>query len=203
MSYVIYVCDTETTGTNPKEHDVIELSLWRSSDDQQKTWLIKADNPATIQEKALTVNKHKREDITHKTKFGKENYLSASDVIIDIENWILEDDVNVEDRAFVGQNPMFDYEFLKEFWKRQESEDTFPFGSFIVDTLLLTRLIDLATGKKRKYYNLSKLVKAFGVTRANAHRASEDVKMTKGLFFKQFNPLKEIIVNHFDDCYLE
>jgi DNA polymerase III alpha subunit (gram-positive type) len=203
MKHVIYVGDVETTGIDDSIHDIIELSLWRSSDDSQKTWLIKATNIETIQDKALSVNKHKREDIIHNTKYGRETYMDPSEVIIDIENWILEDDVAIEDRAFVGQNPMFDIGFMKEFWKRQNSIDTFPFGPFIIDTLLLTRLIDLATGKKRKYYNLGKLVKAFGIPKGKAHKASEDVRMTKDLFFKQLNPLINIMKENFSDCYLE
>src|SRR5690606_19293347 len=201
MEYVIYVGDTETTGTEPLIHDIIELSLWRSSDDSQKTWLIKAVNIQEIQEKALTVNKHKREDIVHNTKFGRETYMDPAEAIIDIENWILEDDVSVEDRAFVGQNPDFDIKFMKAFWDRQGSKDTFPFGSFVLDTLLITRLIDLVIGKKRKYYNLGKLVKSFGITKGKAHKASEDVRMTKDLFFKQLEPLKEVIKENFSDCY--
>lgn len=203
MEYVIYVGDVETTGIDDSIHDIIELSLWRSSDDSQKTWLIKAVNIESIQDKALSVNKHKREDISHNTKYGRETYLNPSEVIIDIENWILEDDVSIEDRAFVGQNPMFDIGFMKEFWKRQGSIDTFPFGPFIIDTLLLTRLIDLATGKKRKYYNLGKLIKSFGIPKGKAHKASEDVRMTKDLFFKQLNPLINVIKENFSDCYLD
>ena len=53
--YVIYVCDTETTGLEPTQNDVIELSMFRllpnddgSYEEQQRTWLIKAANPKTI-----------------------------------------------------------------------------------------------------------------------------------------------------------
>lgn len=203
MSYVVYICDVETTGTENEIHDIIEASFWRSSDDTQKTWFIKPLNIEAIEEKALSINGHKREEITHQVKAGRDKYMLPSDVIIEMENWILEDDMSVEDRVFIGQNASFDFNFLKKFWEKQESDDTFPFGSFVIDTILLTRLIDLATGKKRKYYNLGKLVKAFGITKGKAHRASEDVKMTKDLFYKQFMPLIDIMKENFNDCYNE
>ena len=82
-------------------------------------------------------------------------------------------------------------------WKKAKSPNTFPFSNFIIDTIHMTRFIDLCTGNKRDRYNLGSLVKDFGVTKCKAHRAADDVKMTKDLFLKQFNPIKEFIANTF------
>lgn len=201
MSYIIYVVDCETTGLDHNENDVIEVSFWRLSDDEQKTWLLKALTPATISDQALKKNGHKRDDITWKTTFGKENYLEPRDVICDIESWIMQDEAEVDQRVFLGQNPEFDIKFLRKLWEKCESKDTFPFGHFVIDTIQIARLIDLCTGKRRKFYNLSQLVKDFGVTKGKAHRASEDVKMTRELFLKQFEPIKEFIAKTFENCY--
>lgn len=203
MSFVIYVCDTETTGINPEEHDVIEVSFHRLSDDEQRTWCLKPYQPETISDKALQVNKHKKEDILHKTAFGRETYRDPSDVIPEIEMWVMGDGVTVEDRVFLGQNPKFDYDFLRKLWKRANTTHTFPFSTFIIDTIHIARFIDLCTGKRRSRYNLSSLVKDFGVTKGKAHRAAEDVKMTKELFLKQFDPIKEHIAEQFKDKYFE
>lgn len=210
--YVIVVCDTETTGMDPEVHDVIEISMCRlilnkdgNHTREQKTWLLKALNPSSIQDDALAVNGHKKEDITHFSKFGKENYLQPADVIADIENWINEDDASAIDRVFAGQNPMFDVQHLQALWRKLGSTNTFPFaldkGNRIIDTKQLAILIDLCTGRRRQYYNLSSLVKSFKVKKGKAHKASEDVRMTTDLLLAYLEPLQSVIAEKFSDCY--
>lgn len=211
--YVLYVVDCETTGTNPNEHDVIEVCFWRLTDDESKTWCLKPLNVETIDDRALKINKHKREDIIHKTAKGRETYLDPVTVLPEIEMWIMQDGVGTEDRVFVGQNPQFDYDFLVKLWQKVGSEDTFPFGfwrgegaerknlGFLIDTIQIARLIDLCTNKKRRRYNLGSLVKDFSITKAVAHRADGDVKMTRDLFLKMLEGLRESAQEHFDDCY--
>jgi DNA polymerase III epsilon subunit-like protein len=209
--YVIYVCDTETTGLNPVENDVIEISMCRliidgeETNSEQKTWLIKALNPRTIQDEALAKNGHKREDILHLSKFGRDNYKLANDVVADIELWVMEDDVSAVDRVFVGQNPDFDVAMMQELWKKVGSPTTFPFalekGQRILDTMQIVTLFDICIGKRRLYYNLSSLVKAFGVKKGKAHQAAEDVRMTTDLLIKLLTPIKPIVTENFKDSY--
>jgi len=212
VGYTIYVCDTETTSLNPETGDVIEVSMCRlliskdgKHEREQKTWLIKALNPAGIEDEALAVSGHKREDITHFSKFGKENYRLAADVVAEIEEWIACDDVSAIDRIFAGQNPMFDVSHLQALWRKVGCENTFPFalekGNRIIDTRQIAILIDLCTGRRRQYYNLSSLVKAFGVKKGKAHQAAEDVRMTTDLLLAYLEPLISIIVEKFSNCY--
>lgn len=212
--YVIYVCDTETTGLSAVDNDVIELSMFRlipnndnSYDEQQRTWLVKATNPKTISDEALAKNGHKREDILHISKFGKENYLLPQDVVDQVEAWMMEDNVSAVDRVFVGQNPKFDLDFLRELWKRcgRPTEDDFPFfignGNRILDTKEIVVLFDICTGRRRRYYNLSSLVKALGVKKGKAHKADEDTRMTKDLLMKLVTIIKAVVAEQFKDCY--
>lgn len=208
--YIIYVIDTETTGLDAKEHDIIELSVCRfrmSNPDlaEQKTWCLKALNPISISDEALAINKHKREDILHFTKFGRETYKEPNQVVAEIERWILSDDVSVMDRIIAGQNIRFDINAMQELWKKVGSYDTFPFdlkkNRRIVDTIMLTTIIDLCVGRRRKHYNLGSLVKSFNVTKRRAHRAEDDVAMTKDLLVKLLNPLKEQAKMAFDNSY--
>lgn len=201
MSYQIYVFDCETTGLDAILNDVIETSFFRISDGEQKTWCLKPLNPLNIEEKALSVNKHKLEDILCQTPFGRETYKEPRDVVPEIEGWIISDGSPIEDRVLVGQNPKFDYDFMKALWAKTESPDSFPFKEVLIDTLQIARLIDLCTGKKRARYHLGGLVKDFGVTKAKAHRAEGDVKMTKDLFLAQFEPIKEFLATTFADKY--
>lgn len=210
---VFYVVDTETTGINSKLNDVIEISMCRvllQTDNktimEQKNWLLKALNPTTIEDEALAINKHNKSDILHQTSFGKENYKEPSDVIVEIENWILDDGFSVMDRIFVGQNPDFDIEFLQELWKKLNSPTTFPFslenGNRVIDTKQIATLIDLCLGKRRLYYNLGSLAKAFKVKKGKAHSAVGDVETTVNLITKFIQPLREIMITSFNDCYL-
>lgn len=213
--YIIYVIDTETTGLLAEENDIIEISLCRftmsnPTQREQKTWLLKALNPKSIREEALKVNKHKREDICHLTKYGRENYGEPSNVIAEIEQWFMDDEVSALDRIFVAQNPNFDIGFMINLWKKAGSPDTFPFsisdlkrGNRVMDTKQLALMVDICTGKRRRYYNLGSLVKSFGSKRAKAHTAAGDVEMTVDLFVKIISAVSEGVNNNLKDVYYE
>jgi DNA polymerase III alpha subunit (gram-positive type) len=207
--YIIYVIDTETTGLDAKENDVIEVSMCRfifgQKEREQKTWLIKAQHPETIDDVALRINKHKREDILCLTKYGKDNYKDPAAIVVEIEQWMADDDVSAVDRIFAGHNPVFDLDMLKELWSRADSSDTFPFmtraNDRVLDTKQLAAMIDVCTGRRRRFYNLSTLVKSFSVKKARAHTAAGDVQMTTDLLVKMLEPLMETVSEAFKDCY--
>lgn len=210
--YVLYVMDTETTGLSADDNDVIEISMCRFHMEDpdtrdQKTWYLKALNPETIAERALKINGHKREDILHFTKYGRDTYKEPTDVVAEIERWILEDDVSAIDRIAAGQNILFDIKMLKALWKRVDAEDTFPFAveknNRIIDTKQFAIAIDLCTGRRRRFYNLGSLVKAFKVKKRRAHRAEDDVAMTTDLLVKMLEPLKPAICSSFSECYTD
>ena len=210
--YIIYVVDTETTGLSSMDNDVIEISACRfkmesPSETEQKTWYLKALNPATIQEEALSVNKHKREDILHLTKFGKETYKDPSEVVADIERWIISDKMSAMDRVIAGQNVQFDVKALTALWDKVGCLNTFPFsvekGNRIIDTMMLATAIDVCTGNRRRYYNLGTLVKSFGVKKRQAHKAEDDVAMTVELLIKMLSPLIKPASIEFANCYTD
>lgn len=209
--YKMYVIDTETTGLSAVDNDVIEIAMCRLTmenkkiEQEHKSWLLKAMNPKTIQDEALKINGHQREDILHQTAFGRENYLLPEVVIPEIEMWMMEDGVSALDRIFVGQNPFFDVNALTELWKRQNSIETFPFSlennNRIIDTKQIVAMYDVCMGKRRRYYNLSSLVKAFSIKKGKAHRASEDTRMTCDLLIKLLEPIVDVVTSNFNDCF--
>lgn len=209
--YVIYVTDTETTGFDPITQDVIEISMSRlvpndkGYDEEQRSWLVKAINPKNISEEALKKNGHKREDVIHLTKFGKDNYKLPAEVINEIDAWMMEDNVSALDRVFAGQNPKFDVDFLLEMWNREKRKSDFPFeignGNRLIDTKTIATLYDVCTGRRRKYYNLGSLVKACGIKKDKAHRADGDVRMTRDLMLFMIMIIKETVAEKFKDCY--
>lgn len=197
FKFELYFADTETTGLDSLKNEIIELSIYRLSDDTQRTWCLKPKKYDTISMDALRVNHHKLEDLKHLTKFGQETYLPPSKIIPDIENWFLGDGMSSEDRILIGQNPRFDLGFLQELWKQENCSDTFPFGNrpFTIDTRELSVFLDLAFGKRSQYYNLGSLVEKYGVKKLKAHRATEDTIMTKDVFMAQLKLVQDMIMD--------
>lgn len=193
--FVIYVVDTETTGLDAEKNALIELSIYRLTDDCQKTWCLKPFDTDVIDAAALKINGHKLEDLKHETKIGRETYLSPQKTIVEVENWMMEDGVTSEDRILLGQNPSFDKAFMSKLWEKCDSKGTFPFGRKVMDTIQIVLLMDLAKGFKRQAYGLGALVESFGVKKEKAHRADADTRMTKELWFKLLKLAKAAFAN--------
>jgi len=193
MNYVIYFADTETTGLNPVKHDVIELSLIRSTDNVQKTWWFKPINYENIDLGALRVNGHKIEDLKLETPRGKNLYLDPLKNIIDIENWIAEDGVPNEQRVFCGHNANFDKNMLEQLWIKCDAKDSFPFGRRTLDTFQLEFFLDWCKESIAEGYSLSNLVKKYNVKNEKAHSAAADTKATKEVFEKQVEYFRKIL----------
>lgn len=192
--YVMYVLDCECDGLDPVNNSIIEISFIRMTDKVQKTWLIKSSNYETIQSSALRVNGHKLEDITYKTQYGKDNYLEPSKAIIEIENWIAEDNSNTEKRVTIAQNASFDRSFMEHLWKKCNSFESYPFGRRSIDTMSLEFVYDLASGgEMAKGYSLSNLIKKYGVKNDKAHTAASDTAATAEVFLKQIELLRNAL----------
>jgi DNA polymerase III epsilon subunit-like protein len=185
--FQIYIADTETTGLDYLQHDIVELSLYHLNQDRQKTWQLKAMRPESAQPDALRINGHKLEDISHKTAEGRASYGEPKDVIVSIENWMLEDMASPEEKILCGQNIQFDENFLRVLWDSNGAKETYPFGNrpFILDTRQIELFINLIQGKRNEYYNLGSLVEKYGVKKLKSHRADADTLMTKEVFLKQ------------------
>ena len=185
MNYVLYVADVETTGLDSRINDVIEISLHRLSDDIQKTWQLKPLNFDTIEPVALRINGHKIEDLRHETKDGRDRYKNPSDVLVEIENWMMEDNTPAEKRILVGQNVNFDKDMFEQLWIKCNAKDTFPFGRRIMDTMIIEFFLDWCKEDMAEGYSLNNLTKKYGIKNEKSHTAEADVKATKEVFLKQ------------------
>lgn len=193
MGYIIYVADSETTGLDSRKNDIIEVSFYRMSDDQQKTWCMHPFDMENIDDVALKINGHKREDITLKTVEGKARYKNPCDTLVEIENWILEDGHTAEERILCGQNIPFDREFFQSTWNKAGALETYPFGRRYMDTMLFELFHDLAKGEFAEGYSLKNLCKKYGVKNDSAHTAEADTKCTKEIFVKQLEFMKKLL----------
>jgi DNA polymerase III alpha subunit (gram-positive type) len=193
MNYVIYVADVETTGLDSRLYDVIELSILRLDNGVQKTWHLQPTNPNNIDPVSLRINGHKLEDLRHETKAGIDKYLDPAKIIIDVENWIMEDGVPTENRVLCGQNISFDRDMLQQLWEKCKSKDSFPFGRRTMDTMQIQFFLDWCKNDLSEGYSLNNLIKRYGVKNEKAHTAEADVKATKEVFEKQVELFKKIL----------
>jgi len=179
MKKILYICDTETTGLDPKETEIIELSLIRLVDDEQETWKLRPFNFSTIQPKALEVNNTSMIDLKN-----PEIYIETEKVLPLIENWVLDDGRSIYDRVLVGHNIQFDYEFMMSTWEKAKTFETFPFSKFgsVIDTKGIAMLLDYLNEKDESKYNLGACVKRCGLQKRAFHGAAEDTLATKDLF---------------------
>lgn len=193
MSYIIYVADCETTGLDSRKNDILEVSFYRMSDDIQKTWCMHPFDMEAIDDVALKINGHKREDITLKTAEGKARYKNPSDVLVEIENWILEDGHTAEERILCGHNIPFDREFFQSTWNKAGSAETYPFGRRYVDTMVAEFMLDMAKGEYAEGYSQKNLGKKYGIKNDAAHTAAADTAQCKEIFVKQLEFLKKLL----------
>lgn len=192
MDYSIYVLDTETTGLDPVKYDVIEVSILRLEDGEQKSWFMQPTNPAQFEVAALRINGHKIEDLRHETVEGRETYQDPNKTIIDIENWLMEDGLPTQQRVLIGQNISFDRDMLKHLWRKCDSADSFPFGRKYMDTMVIEMFLDYCNGEMDKKYSLVNIIKQYGVKNEKAHNAAADVRATKEVFVAQVERVKKL-----------
>ena len=189
----LYVVDTETDGLDFVKNSVIEVSIIRVEDQVQKTWCIKPLAIENISTDALRVNGHKLEDLLHKTPFGRETYRDASKVIVEIENWLMEDNLSSDSRWMIGQNVQYDKNMLEFLWKKCNAHDSFPFGRRMIDTMQFEVFMDLAAGTKSESYSLNSIIKKYGIKNEKAHTAAADTKATAEVFLKQLDVMKKLV----------
>ena len=195
-NYTLYICDTETTGLL-SEHDIIELSLLRydsaETKQQQKTWFLSPINKENIDTGALRINGYKLEDLLGQTPYGRETFKDPNKILVEIENWIAEDNCPTENRILVGHNVLFDKNMLEQLWSKCNSRETFPFGRRSMDTMMIELMFDLAKGQFAEGYSLNNLVKKYGVVNTKSHTAAADTVAAKDVFEKQIAMLKKAL----------
>jgi DNA polymerase III epsilon subunit-like protein len=191
--YVLYFTDIESNGLDSRVHSPIEISLYRLSDDVQKTWFLKPLDVDSSQEQALKINEHKLEDLRGETKYGRDTYMDPNKVLVEIEEFVLDDGVPTSNRCLVGQNVSFDKDMLQQLWIRCGVGDSFPFGRRYLDTMIIEMAMDYAKGTMAEGYSLANLTKKYGIKNSKAHSSEADTKATKEVFDKQIALLKSLL----------
>jgi DNA polymerase III epsilon subunit-like protein len=191
LMFELYGCDTETTGIHPDIHEPIEVSFYRLSTDECRTWCLKPINIDKIEKEALKKNGHRYEDITHRTPEGRERYRKPEEVLVEIENWLMEDGMATDQRVLLGHNVRFDINMLVALWAKCGAKETYPTNQkYGIDTMGLEFSFDYAKGIFGEGYSLRNLTKKYGVKNDKAHTSEADTRATVAVYREQLKFLK-------------
>ena len=108
MSINYYIIDTETTGLKAGYHEIVQISVIRCNDKFQKTANIKAEFPSRASKEALA--------ITKKTYADLSKGIERAQAVVEITEFLEEDNKTSEHRCIVAHNAPFDRRFLHATW---------------------------------------------------------------------------------------
>lgn len=154
------VIDLEMTGLSVKTNHILEVGAVR----------IRENQPTETFSAILRQNRNIPESVVQLTGITMEMVRSGrekEEAMAEFFSFIGED-------ILVGQNVMFDYNFLKQWAVNHDM----PFARSAVDTLKLARKFLPKEQKK----DLASLCAYFGIERKNAHRAFDDAYETWQVF---------------------
>lgn len=191
-TFELYTIDTETCGLDYVKHEPVEICIYRMSTGEHKTWHSKPINIQHIDPGALKVNGLKLEDLIGQTKEGKEKYRDPKDVLVEIENWVMEDGLPTAQRLIVGHNVFFDKQMLLSLWEKCGVKDSFPFSDrYSLDTMMMQFMLDHAKGEYAEGYSLNATTKRYSIKNSKAHTAEADTLATVELFNKLMDDFKK------------
>lgn len=182
------VLDTETTGLDPHEQELIEVAYIVCDQNfkelRRDEFRIKPANIETASPRALQINGY--DERTWKPKF-KTHKTAMHHLYSDIKEYYEGD----ERFILVGQNVSFDDSFLRETFKREKL--SYPFYDDTLDTIELARMWCERSGAHLDSLSLKSLCRLTGTVNKNAHNAMSDVEATLGVMRWLTRELKSLI----------
>jgi len=183
--------DSETTGIDPVQNDIIQIAGIIEIDGEIKDefeFKCRPWNPANINPSALEMNKFSKDEIL--------TWAPPSEVkkkLFDIFGKYI-DKFNREDKFLVGGHCVsFDIQFLDQFIKK--SGDRYGAGSWLswqpFDTIFIAVLLKRLGIISPVNFKLETLCQVFGVP-PGGHDALKDIRVTQLVGLKMFNLFKNI-----------
>lgn len=174
--------DTETTGTDPQKHAVIQIAgmvVVPGKEEVTFNLTLKPFDGDATEEEALAVNGLSREQVMAypdpmATKMALEELLAAS-----VEKY------NRQDKYILaGFNALFDYNFLHRLWFKCGDK---YFGSWVhfppVDVMILAAHYLAEKRHTLPNFKLATVAAHYGLTpEGDLHDALTDVKLTRALY---------------------
>jgi DNA polymerase III epsilon subunit-like protein len=173
--------DTETTGTNPDRHEIIELAvvIARQVPREGKgpkleiieecEWKIKMERPEVAEEQALRVNGYNEVD-----------WMFA----IDRKKAMEEFAKKTQSCTFVSHNITFDYGFVTKAFEETGVESRMHYAKIDTISLAFARLYDAPQADK---FSLRALCELFKIENTKAHTALADTRALVQVYKRLMN----------------
>lgn len=168
--------DVETTGLNPRENSLVELSAIKfSKDGTQQTFseLIKPFEPIPPE----------IENLTHITNEMTENGKTAEEAVNSFMDFL-----DGKEAIIIGHNIPFDLRFINA---QLERNGRVPVSNLIMDTLQISRIVFPEFNGMDEPYRLHSMAGRLGIKIESAHRAYDDARVTMELLFLLAKRIKE------------
>jgi DNA polymerase III epsilon subunit-like protein len=192
MDKKLFFFDVETTGLDPKRHDIIQLAYII---DQEHTiidkgcFYIAPEHPDAIDPEALAVNKRTLPEILSWPRA----HLVYRDFIDMLAHHV--DRYDSRDKFYpIAYNGNFDYSFLQTFFKRRDDP---YFGAWfnhrLLDPMALIRFLDYEGLINSASHKLKIMAEYFKIVLpdANFHDAIDDVFALRQIFYRVLEYIKE------------
>ena len=173
--------DTETTGTNPNLHEIIELAVIIVKQTPREgrgpkievmeecEWKIKMERPEKAEEQALRVNGYNEVD-----------WMFA----LDRKKVMQEFAKKTEGCSFVSHNLVFDYAFLQKAFEETAVENRMHYAKLDTISMAFARLYDAPQADK---FSLRALCELLKVENSKAHTALADTRALVEVYRKMMN----------------
>ena len=182
MGKISIVYDTETTGFSPDTDEITQLAA-------EKTCLDKNGNVVVLGNfnRFLRVSKKVPEQVSKLTGITNEK-LDEEGISLEQAMKEFKDFVGVDSILVAHNGKRFDSRFMK----RAMLQAGLEYDYQELDTLLLAQMIWPERKALKLKYSLGVLVDDFGLAKAEAHRADNDVTMLVSLLYYERQKLLEV-----------
>jgi DNA polymerase III epsilon subunit-like protein len=173
--------DTETTGTDPNLHEIIELAVIIVKQTPREgrgpklevieecEWKIKMERPEKAEEQALRVNGYNEVD-----------WMFALDRKKAMEEFAKK----TQSCSFVSHNLVFDYAFIQKAFEETQVENRMHYAKLDTISMAFARLYDAPQADK---FSLRALCELLKVENSKAHTALADTRALVEVYRKMMN----------------
>jgi len=167
--------DTETTGLDPNDHDIIEFAALREGTEEWLHLYIWPDRPENAHPQALEVNGYSIEEWERRGAISMEEALPQ--ITRFLRNCIL-----------AGQNVSFDEAFVRATMKRYGNKDRIGYHKLDIVTLAIVHLRPLGL----KAVRLHNVCKVLGISNEGEHTAKADVRRARAVYRALLDPSDDL-----------